>query len=177
LSVAAVCRKLVLALLAATALAARAEGRILLLENGETVEYRLVADSRESAKPVAAQILRHLAAGELEEAALLSNAPRRRFEILREYRARVGDEEFRRVYGEYLKAQNRVVAEVAIDSRRLIIWDLGEQRIACQYYIAVDGKFLMDDVPSNERAKLQRILQAHRAEKLTVDPSRQPLAQ
>jgi hypothetical protein len=166
-------------LLLLATLAARAEERVLRLDNGETVEYRLVTDGKESAKPVAAQILRHLAAGELEEAALLSNAPRRRFEILREYRARVGDEEFRRVYGEYLKAQDRVIAEVAIGSRRLIIWNLGEarQRIAGQYYVAVDGKFLMDDVPSNERAKLQRILQAHRAEKLTVDPSRQPLAQ
>ena len=163
------CRKLVLVLLAAAALAARAEGRVLLLDNGETVEYRLVADSKESAKPVAAQILRHLAAGELEEAALLSNAPRRRFEVLSEYRAQVGDEEFRRIYGEYLKAQNRVVAEVAIDSRRLIIWDLGEQRIAGQYYVAVDGRFLMDEAPRDERDPLRAILQAYRAGRVGSD--------
>ena len=39
----------------------------------------------------------HLSAGDIEEAALLSNAPRRRYEVLHEYREAVGAEEFKRV--------------------------------------------------------------------------------
>lgn len=137
---------------------------MLQLPDGQTIAYRLVQDQSESAQPTALRVLRLLADGEIEEAALLSNAPRRRYEVLQDYRARVGEQEFKRVYGQYLFPENRVLAELAIGPRRLVIWDLGEagHQLAGQYFLEVNGKFLMDDVPSDERTRLRRLLDWYR---------------
>jgi hypothetical protein len=112
------------------------------------------------------RILRHLAEGKLEEAAALSNAPQRRFEVLRDYRDAVGEEEFKRVFGRYFAPENRLVAEVALGRHRLLVWDLGEagNRLAGQYYVEVEGGFLMDDVPSAERSELRRVLEEIRGQ-------------
>lgn len=129
-------------------------------------QQRLVdPDSPDSARGAALRMLRHLADGELEAAARLSNAPERRLEVLRDYLKSVGEENFRRTFGRYFAPENPVVAEVAIGPRRLIVWDLGEagNRLAGQFYIQVDGRFLMDDVPSSGRAQLRRILDDYRA--------------
>jgi hypothetical protein len=127
-------------------------------------QYRVVTDPAESAQPVALQILKHLAAGELEAAAALSNAPERRLEVLREFHNAVGDEQFKKLFGRYFAPENRIVMEAAIGARRLLVWDLGEanHQLAGQYFVEVDGRFLMDDVPNPERAKLQRVLAAER---------------
>ena len=126
--------------------------------------YRVLgaADAAQSAKPVAAKLREHLAAGDLEEAALLSTAPKRRFEVLRSYRDAVGEAEFRRVFAEYPSAP---VAEVAMGERRLLVWKL-RQGIAGQYYVRVDGRFLLDDSPNAERDALKRVLQDYRAGKV-----------
>lgn len=128
-------------------------------------QYRLVEEAEHSAKPVALQILRHLAAGELEQAAQLSNAPQRRYEVLNEFRARVGEQEFRRLYGQYLAPGNRVVAELALGPRHLLVWKLGSHgdRVVGQYYVLLDGRFLMDDAPGPERAALARALAQYRS--------------
>ena len=120
-----------------------------------------------SARQTANRVLRHLADGDIEQAALLSNAPRRRYEVLREYRASVGENEFKRVFAQYFVPENRLVAEMALDEHRLLVWDLGEagHRLAGQYYVEVEGKFLMDDVPSEKRAQLRRVLEAYRTGK------------
>jgi len=148
-------------------LAAAADEQQLPLKNGKTLRYHRVEDRSESAQPVAAELLRHLAAGEIEQAALLSNAPKRRYEWLAQYLTSVGPDEFQRVYGQYLFPENHVVAEFAAGPRRLIVWDLGEagHHLAAQYYIEIDGRFLMDDVPSVERAQLTELLQAYRAQR------------
>jgi hypothetical protein len=127
-------------------------------------QHRLVSDPAESAQPAALAILKHLAAGELEAAAALSNAPQRRLEVLREYRRSVGEEEFKRVFGRYFAPENRIVMEAAIGPRRLVIWDLGEagHQLAGQYFVESNGAFVMDDVPSAERSALQRVLEAER---------------
>jgi hypothetical protein len=128
-------------------------------------EYRVLgpADGAQSAKAVAEKLREHLAAGNLEEAALLSTAPKRRFEVLRDYRDAVGDSEFRRVFGDYPRSP---VAEVAMGERRLLVWKLA-QGIAGQYYVRIDGRFLLDDVPNAERNELKRLLEAYRAGKLS----------
>jgi hypothetical protein len=109
-------------------------------------------------------MLRHLADGDLEAAAALSNAPQRRFEVLRDYRDAVGEEEFKRLFGRYFRPENRLIAEVALGRHRLLVWDLGEagHRLAGQFYVEVDGRFLMDDVPSRERSALRRVLEDYR---------------
>lgn len=126
--------------------------------------YRVVGPDEPSALPVARQILAHLAAGEIDEAARLSNEPARRAEVLRDYQRAVGEAEFRRVYAEYLQPPNHVAAEIALGPRRLLIWQLdtaGEQ-LAGQYYIQSDGRFLMDDRPGPERAALRQVLAQRR---------------
>jgi len=125
----------------------------------------LASGSAGSALEAAKQLLRYLADGNIEEAARLSNAPQRRYELLRDYRAKVGEEEFKRVFGQYFHPENRLVAEYRLGSRRLLIWDLGEEahHLAGQYYVEIEeGKFLMDDVPSEERSRLRQALDSYR---------------
>ena len=122
-------------------------------------EPRVITDRKESAQPVAIAILEHLAAGRIEEAARLSNEPKEREKVLRDYMASVGEDEFKRVYAEYLS--HPVVREVGIGPRRLIMWQLGE-RLAGQYYVQSGDSFVMDDRPSEERTALRRVLESHR---------------
>lgn len=129
-------------------------------------EERLVDPSAaDSARGTAMLMLRHLASGNIEEAAALSNSPRRRYEVLRDYRDAVGEDEFKRVFARYLDPANRLVAEIAIGRHRLLVWELGDagKHLAGQYYVEVEGKFLMDDVPSRERSELRRVLEAYRS--------------
>ena len=121
----------------------------------------------DSARETALTVLKHLAAGDLEQAAALSNAPQRRLEVLREYRNSVGEEAFKQAFDRFLAPQNPLIAEVAIGPRRLLIWQLGEagNHLAGQFYVEVDGRFLLDDVPSGERDELRRVLRRYRAEK------------
>ncbi len=134
----------------------------------ETSPYQVIENPAESAQPVALQILRYLAAGDIDQAAKLSNAPERRAEVLREFRARVGEEEFKRVYSEYLAPENRVIAELGLGPRRLLVWKLGTagDRVVGQYYVLVDSRFLMDDKRSAERTVLARELDTYRSRKL-----------
>jgi hypothetical protein len=169
-------------LLAAASLHAQTEAsRTLELEGGGSVTYTLrihPADAH-AARPAgelaptsaldAAKLLNlHLSAGDIEEAALLSNSPRRRFEVLREYRESVGEEEFKRVFAQYFFPENRLLAEIAIGKHRLLIWDLKESatRIAGQYFVEIDGRYLVDDVPNDERTSLRWVLEAYRSGKL-----------
>jgi hypothetical protein len=118
----------------------------------------LASESAGSALGTAKQLLRYLADGNIEQAARLSNAPRSRYEVLRDFRAMVGDEEFKRLFARYFEPGNRLLAELALGPRRLLVWELGDadHRLAGQYYVEVDGQFLMDDVPSEERSKLRQ---------------------
>ena len=132
----------------------------------ELPAYREVVDVAESARPTAERILLHLAAGEIEAAAALSNAPEQRAELLRAYRDRVGESEFRRVFAQY--AAKRVVREIAIGERRLVMWDL-DGPLGAQYFVRSGERFLLDDVPSDERTELRRVLAAYRTHR--VKPS------
>ena len=133
----------------------------------ESAPYQLIENPAESAQPAALQILRYLAAGDIEQAAKFSNAPERRAEVLREFRARVGQEEFKRVYSEYFAPQNRIIAEVALGPRRLLVWKLGTagDRVVGQYYVRVDNRFVMDDERSAKRTELTRALAKYRSSK------------
>mgnify|MGYP001558636255 CR=1 FL=1 len=157
------------------------ESRTLHLDGGGRLTYTLrthPADAH-AARPSgelaptsaldAAKLLNlHLSAGDIEEAALLSNSPRRRFEVLREYRESVGEEEFKRVFAQYFDPGNRLLAEIAIGKHRLLIWDLkdGAFRIAGQYFVEIEGRYLIDDVPNDARTSLRWVLEAYRAGKI-----------
>ncbi len=146
------------------AFSAFAEERTLQLPDGEELHYRVITDPAESARGTAMQMLGHLASGDIDAAAKLSNAPMRRYEVLRDYRERVGEEEFKRVFSRYQAPANRILLEAGIGQRRLVVWDLGEagNRLVGQYFVAVDGRFLLDDEPNEERTKLRRVLEALR---------------
>jgi len=151
-------------LLAATA---HAQERSIEL-GGETIRYSLRADpAGGGALATARELARDLAAGDIEAAARLSNAPERRYEVLRDYRDWVGASEFKRVYAQYFSPRSRVVAEIDIGRHHLLVWKLdGSHRLAGQFYAEVGDRFLLDDVPGAERARLRRLLEAYRAGKL-----------
>jgi len=112
---------------------------------------------------------RYLSAGQIEDAALLSNAPRRRFEVLNDYQHAVGEDDFKRVFTQYFHPDNRLVAEIIVERHSLLIWHLREDdRYAGQYYVEIDGKVLLDDVPGNVRSSLRRILEAIRSGGISV---------
>lgn len=138
-----------------------AEERTLQLPDGEALRYRLVTDPAESARETSHRLLRHLAEGDIQAAAALSNAPMRRYEVLREYASAVGEEAFRRVFARYQSPSNRILLEAAIGQRRLVVWDLGEtgNRLVGQFYVQVDGTYLLDDEPNEERTQLARVLE------------------
>ena len=139
----------------------------LLVAAPALAQERLIEPSApDSARQTAITVLKHLAAGDLEQAAALSNAPSQRLELLRGYRDVVGEEEFKRLFGRFLAPENQLIAEVAIGPRRLLVWELADasRRRAGQFYIEVDGKFLLDDVPSRERTELRRVLRRYRAQ-------------
>jgi hypothetical protein len=152
-------------LLAALAFAAVADDRTLKLGDGAEIRYRLVAPgSADSASATADRLLSFLAEGRIEEAAALSNAPKRRAEVLSQYRASVGEAEFRRIFSLYAKPPNRLIAEVVIGERHLLIWDLvdADHRLAGQYFVRSGSSYVLDDSVSDERARLQRVLAAYR---------------
>jgi hypothetical protein len=140
------------------------EDRSLTFHDGQALRFRIVTEPANSALPAALALLRDLANGDLEAAAARSNEPARRLKVLRDYQAGVGAEEFKRVYRRYFAPGNRPYLEVAIGRRHLLIWDLGEagNRLAGQFFLEQDGLFLLDDVPSPERAELRRVLEAYR---------------
>lgn len=128
----------------------------------ELPPYREVVDAADSARPTAARILQHLAAGDIDAAAALSNAPQQRAELLRAYRDRVGEAEFRRVFAEY--ASRPVVREIAIGERRLVMWDF-DSRLGAQYFVRAGDAFVVDDVPSAERTELRRVFERERQQR------------
>ena len=122
-----------------------------------------------SALQTAKTLNEFLSAGNLEDAALLSNAPRRRFEVLRDYKRSVGEEGFKRVFAEYFHPENRLVAEVLMGRHSLLVWYLREtDYYAGQYYVEIEGKVLMDDAPGEIRSKLRRVLEGIRLGKISL---------
>jgi hypothetical protein len=168
------------ALLCATSLHAQTEeARTLQVESGALVAYtlrhpadaQLVRPGKQLAPDSALNTTRllslHLSTGNLEEAALLSNAPRRRFEELQNFQQTYGAEESKRVFAEYFDPENKLVGEIVIGPHSLLIWDQKRaSQIAGQFFVEVDGKFLVDDVPSDARTQLRWVLEAYRAGKI-----------
>lgn len=160
------------------------ETRTLELDGGGRVTYTLRSHpagahllrpapelAADSALDAAKLLNLHLSTGDIEEAALLSNSPRRRFEVLRDYRDSVGEEEFKRVFAHYFFPENRLLAEIAIGRHRLLVWELKDagpnlSHVAGQYFVEVEGRYLMDDVPNDERTSLRWVLEAYRSGKL-----------
>jgi len=156
------------------------EARTLQVDGGASVAYVLrthpvgahVARPAKDLAPASAldtaKLLNlHLSTGDIEEAALLSNAPRRRFEELRNFQQIHGEEEFKRVFAEYFDSENRLVAEIVIGPHSLLVWDQKRaSRIAGQFFVSLDGRYFVDDVPSDTRTRLRWILEAYRNGKL-----------
>lgn len=150
--------------------------------NGQTLRYSIHAfpvganriDPAVSLEPVSALdtaklLNRFLTAGRIEDAALLSNAPRRRFEVFRDYKDSVGAEGFTQVYAEYFYPENRVVAEVSMENHSLLVWHLrASNRYAGQFYVQIDGKYYVDDRPGPTRDALRGLLEAIRQGRLLL---------
>lgn len=166
------------------ALAQSEAARTLELDEGVRIAYTLrthppgahlldpAAELAPTSPLATAKLLnRYLVAGDLVEAAALSNAPKRRFEVFREYREAVGADEFKRIFLQYFDPANRLLAEIAIGPHALLIWQMNEAserpgRLAGQYFMELEGRWLMDDVSSEQRSNLRRVLEAYRSGKL-----------
>lgn len=164
-----------LALVVACATAAAFEERAAELAGGETLRYVYVAHAPEAALRVADEetgtsalatavaLLRRLAEGRLEEAALLSNAPKARYTRLRESFAGWSAEDFRRTWSRYLEPPNGIVGEARLGAHRLILWRLEDlDRLTGFFFVEIGGRVYLDDVPSAERSRLRRLLEALR---------------
>jgi len=163
--------------LAAARLALAREARVLEAEDGERIEYTIRTYSADAhrlpshgsadasdALDAARRITRLLAAGELEDVSLLSNAPKARFDRLREAFGDWTKDEFERAFGRYFNAENRILGDAAIGRHRLLMWYLKDSdHVTAYYFVDVDGRLLLDDAPSETRAKLRRVLEAYRA--------------
>ena len=151
-------------LAAALAFAASGDERTLKLGDAE-IRYEVIAPGTPgSASATAERLLSLLAEGKVDDAAALSNAPERRAQVLRQYKDAVGEAEFRRIFGLYGKPPNRLVAEIVIGERHLLIWDLADanHRLAGQYFVRSGEGFVIDDGVGEDRARLQRVLAAYR---------------
>ena len=168
-------------LLAALASFVRAdEPRMLELENGERLNYVLrmhpadahLLDASAALQPPSALntaklVTRYLAEGRIEDASLLSNAPKARYARLRESFEGWKEADFRRAYGRYFDPDNRIVGEVSIESHRLLIWHLRDtDYLAAFFLVDIEGRLLIDDVPNETRVNLRRVLEAYRAGKI-----------
>ncbi len=160
------------------ALPAQADGpHVLELEGGERLEYVLRTfpegahriGNGEILEPTTALgtaklVTLYLSEGNLEDAALLSNAPKARYARLRESLAGWEARDFERAYGRYFDPDNRIVGEAAIGSHRLLMWYLKDTDSLTAYYLVeVGGKLLLDDIPSEPRARLRKVLEAYRS--------------
>lgn len=126
-------------------------------------------DPRETLEPTSALAtaklaVRYLSEGRLEEVAVLSNAPKARYERLREALGNWTPEDFRRAYTPFFAADSWIVGEVAQGPRHLIMWRRGDIGYISGYLLVeIDGRYFLDDVPSPERSRLRRVLQSFRA--------------
>jgi hypothetical protein len=162
--------------------AAQSEERFLLLrlENGESLGFTLTSHPPDahllapgqpleprSALETAKLVTRHLAEGRIEEASLLSTAPKTRYGLLQEATAGWTEEDFRKTYGSYFAPENRIVGEVAVGEHRLLMWHLKDiDHVAAFYLVDVEGRMLIDDAPNPMRANLRKVLEAYRSGKI-----------
>lgn len=158
----------VTALLPVCTIAQATEEREIEL-NGRSVRYTIatpgtgLSQADSSAAMTARRIHEHLARGEIEQAALLSNTPKRRYEVYKDYLESVGEESFKSVFSRYLDSGNQVLAEIAIGPQRLLVWKVGGlAQPAGEFFVEIDGQVFMDDVPSETRRQLRWILERYR---------------
>ena len=164
-------------ILASASAAAQEIPRTLALEGGAQIAYTLrnpapgahLPDPSARLAPTSAlntarMVVQYLARGEIEEAALLSNAPRERFGVYKDRLETWGEEQFKQLFAQYALPANPVLAEIVIGEHSLIIWNLREEkRLAGQFFVRIEDKVLMDDKPNAARAQLRRVLEAYRS--------------
>jgi len=153
---------------------------LLRLESGQSLGFTLLShppdahllDANQPLEPrsalaTAKLVTRYLSEGRIEDASLLSNAPKARYQLMQESFEGWTQDDFRNTYARYFDAENRIVAEVAMGEHRLLIWHLRDQdHLAAFYLVEADGRLLLDDVPNATRANLRRVLEAYRSGKI-----------
>ena len=174
---------LLAAAIALSPLAAAGQERFLLLQldSGQSLGVRLLShppdahlvDTPEPLEPhsalaTAKLVTRFLAEGRVEEASLLSNSPKARYERMRESFQGWTEDDFRRTYGSYFAPENQILGEVAIGDHRLLMWHLKEaDHVAAFYLVNIEGRLLLDDIPNPTRNNLRRVLEAYRSGKFS----------
>lgn len=174
---------------------AKAEVQVIALDtpqtlkvNGESIEFtaRLykpeIPVARDEARmnqesPVNTSLLfyRRMAEGDAQGAAQLSNASDLVGPLYLDLKTVKGDDEFKKMWGDYFLGKNKYIGQFEIGAYRLlllaldttiVIDDKGTKKAlketAAQFYQLVDGKYLMDDQHSEERRRLSLIFNAYK---------------
>lgn len=174
---------------------AKAEVQVIALDvpqtlkvNGESIEFtaRLYKPEipvvRDEARlnqesPVNASLLfyRRLADGDAQGAAQLSNASDLVGPMYLDLKTVRGDDEFKKMWGEYFLGKNKYIGHFEIGAYRLllvaldttiVVDDKGTKKplkdTAAQFFQLVDGKYLIDDQQSEERRRLSLIFNAYK---------------
>jgi hypothetical protein len=166
----------------ASAHAQTGQARSLKLADGSRIDYTVrdfpsdaqapVTDAKlaqTNALDTARLLISDLARGQIEDAALLSNAPKQRYKLLHDAYAGWTSADFARAYGRYFLAQNRIVAEASIGEHHLVLWRLQDiGYLAGYFFMDIDGKTYLDDWPSPARSQLEQVLWAYRSGKLPL---------
>lgn len=169
-----------LAVAAAHAQTAGSQG--LKLADGRTVDFTLRTPppgavtippagtlAPKDAFDAARLLISDLARGRIEDAALLSNAPKQRYRLLRDAYSGWNAGDYARAYARYFVAPNRIVAEASIGPHHLVLWKLQDiDYLAGYFFMDIDGKTYLDDWPGPTRADLEQLLQAYRSGKLKL---------
>lgn len=150
---------------------------MLEVAGGEKIEYTLRTFAENAHLPetllkhppggaldTAKLVTQLLAEGRLEDVSLLSNAPKARYERLKDSFGAWSKEDFERAFSRYFAAENRILGEAAIGRHRLLMWYLKDtNHITAYYFVEIEGRLLLDDVPSETRTQLRRVLEDFRA--------------
>jgi hypothetical protein len=158
------------------------QARSFKLADGDRIDYTLrefppdapphAPDSKlapTNAYDTARLLISDLALGKIEDAAMLSNAPKQRFKLLHDAYAGWTAEDFARTYRRYFLPQNRIVAEASIGPHHLVLWRLQDiDYLAGYVFVDIDGRTYLDDWLSPERSQLEQLLWAYRSGKLPL---------
>lgn len=166
----------------ASAHAQPAQTRSFRLADGKSITYTLREFPRDtrrrapdtkleptSALDTARLLISDLARGKVEDAALLSNAPKQRYKLLHDAYTGWTAGDFARTYGRYFLPQNRIVAEASIGAHHLVLWRLQDiDYLAGYFFMDIDGKTYLDDWLSPQRSQLEQLLWAYRSGRLPL---------
>jgi hypothetical protein len=115
------------------------------------------------------QLYRALGTADISTAAAMSNDRERTYAKYERYVERLGMAEFKKMFLSYFVGGASYTHELVIgEHHMLLVEDPADDTIAAQFYVRVEGKYLIDEKPGPERDQLGRLFMAVREGKLKL---------